>query len=210
MKISSTYILESKLKRHKISYSNENGKIIIGKAKTDYTTLIGLVALPILAAIGIILLMVWDKTLLSGTDQRKLITLSVFLFLGGLFIFSRIITKKTANRSLKYLEAKSIKIKNEFGEHSFDSGNINDFEYSVDQIQEKIYEGNLYLIDNKNRKHQLWGFDDENSKYVLNDLKWFADYLIKHTELEIDEPKNEGAITLGFSSEGSRLSNSRL
>ena len=40
----STSILECKLKRHKISYSNENGKIIIGKPKIDYGTLIGLIA----------------------------------------------------------------------------------------------------------------------------------------------------------------------
>ena len=43
----STSILECKLKRHKISYSNENGKIIIGKPKIDYGTLIGLIAFPI-------------------------------------------------------------------------------------------------------------------------------------------------------------------
>ena len=45
----STSILECKLKRHKISYSNENGKIIIGKPKIDYGTLIGLIAFPIIA-----------------------------------------------------------------------------------------------------------------------------------------------------------------
>ena len=56
-----TSILESKLKRHKISYSNENGKIIIGKPKTDYGTLIGLVALPIVAGIGICLLMILNN-----------------------------------------------------------------------------------------------------------------------------------------------------
>ena len=54
----------------------------------------------------------------------------------------------------------------------------------VEQIDEETYEGNLYLIDKEDRKHQILGFDDENEKYVLDDLKWFSEYLMNHVELK--------------------------
>ena len=43
-------------------------------------------------------------------------------------------------------------------------------------------------------------FDDENPRYVLDDLKWFAEYFSIHTKVEIDESKIPGAIILSFSS----------
>jgi hypothetical protein len=76
-------------------------------------------------------------------------------------------------------------VNNEFGEYTFDSNSIKDFEYSAEQIDKETYEGSLYLIDQDDRKHQILGFDDENEKYVLDDLKWFSEYLIRHTELKV-------------------------
>ncbi|MCX7549962.1 hypothetical protein [Xanthomarina sp. F2636L] len=181
-----TSILESKLKRHKISYSNENGKIIIGKSKTDYGTLIGLVILPIVAALGICLFMLINNAEFRG----KIIAGIIFLFGTGFFSYSRIRSKKQSNDNLKKLEHKVIKIKNDFGEYIFDSRNIKDFEYFAEQIAEETYEGNLYLIDTEERKHQILGFDDENEKYVLNDLKWFSEYLMNHVGLKITVAKN--------------------
>jgi hypothetical protein len=181
-----TSILESKLKRHKVSYSNENGKIIIGKAKTDYGTLIGLVILPIVAALGICLFMIINNAEFRG----KIIAGIIFLFGTGYFNYSRIRAKKQSNDNLKTLDYKTIKVKNDFGEYIFDSKSIKDFEYSVEQIDDETYEGNLYLIDKEERKHQIIGFDDENEKYVLNDLKWFSEYLINHVELKITVANN--------------------
>ncbi|MFS4484406.1 hypothetical protein ACKGJY_15435 [Hyunsoonleella sp. 2307UL5-6] len=186
----STSILESKLKRHKISYSNENGKIVIGKPKTDYGTLIGLVALPIIGGIGICLLMILNNIEFIGANRGKIIAGIIFLFGTGFFNLSRIRAKKQSNDNLKTLDYKVIKVKNEFGEYTFDSKNIKDFEYSAEQIDEETYEGNLYLIDNEERRHQILGFDDENEKYVLNDLKWFSEYLMKHVELKITVANN--------------------
>ena len=181
-----TSILESKLKRHKISYSKENGKIIIGKAKTDYGTLIGLAILPIIAALGICSFIILN----NGEFRVKIIAGIIFLFGVGFFNLSRIRTKKESNDNLKTLDNKVIKVKNDFGEYIFDSKNIKDFEYSAEQIDDETYEGNLYLIDNEERKHQILGFDDENEKYVLNDLKWFSEYLINHVELKITFANN--------------------
>lgn len=176
-------ILESKLKRHKISYSNENGKIIIGKPKKDYGTLIGLIIFPILSGIGICLLMILNNVEFIGRHRGKIIAGIIFLFGTAFFNFSRIRAKKQSNSNLKILDYKTIKIKNEFGQYIFDSQNIRDFEYSTTQINDEIYEGTLYLIDNEGRKHQILGFDDENEKYILNDLKWFSEFLIDHVAL---------------------------
>jgi hypothetical protein len=120
-----------------------------------------------------------------GANRGKIIAGIIFLFGSGLFNLSRVKSKKQANDNLKTLGYKVIKVKNEFGEYTFDSNSIKDFEYSAEQIDEETYEGSLYLIDKDDRKHQILGFDDENEKYVLNDLKWFSEYLIKHTELKI-------------------------
>jgi hypothetical protein len=182
-----TSILESKLKRHRISYSNENGKIIIGKSKADYGTLIGLVILPIVAALGICLFMFINDVEFRG----KIIAGIILLFGTGFFSYSRIRAKKQSNDNLKTLDHKAIKIKNDFGEYTFDAKSIKDFEYSAEQIGEETYEGNLYLIDNEERKHQILGFDDENEKYVLNDLKWFSEYLMNHVELKITVANKE-------------------
>jgi len=178
-------ILESKLKRHKITYSNENGKIIIGKPQTDYMTLIGLVALPIFSTLGICALLIWTNLEFIGGNYGKIIAGIIFLFGSGLFNLSRVKSKKQANDNLKTLGDKLIKVNNEFGEYTFDSNSIKDFEYSAEQIDKETYEGSLYLIDQDDRKHQILGFDDENEKYVLDDLKWFSEYLIRHTELKV-------------------------
>ena len=112
------------------------------------------------------------------------------MFGTGFFNLSRIKTKNQSNDNLKTLDYKTIKVKNEFGEYTFDSKNIKDFEYSTEQIDEETYEGNLYLIDKDERKHQILGFDDENEKYVLDDLKWFSEYLLNHVELKITVANN--------------------
>ncbi|WP_417201095.1 hypothetical protein [Bizionia sp.] len=174
-----TSVLESKLKRHKISYSNDNGKIIIGKSKTDFGTLIGLVLLPIIAALGISIFM-----LINNAEYRgKIITAIIFLFGTGFYNYSRTRSKKQSNNNFILLEDKAIIVKNDFGAYILDLKNIIGFEYTIEQIDEETFEGNLYLIDNEERKHQILGFDDEDEKYVLNDLKWFSEYLINHVDL---------------------------
>ncbi|WP_127845824.1 hypothetical protein [Psychroflexus aestuariivivens] len=179
-----TSILESKLKRHKISYFNENGKIIIGKPKKDYLTLSGLVASPIIIGAGLSLFMLFEGIESFERHRWKIIPGIVFLFGTGFFNYTRITNKKQANDNLKTLDSKSIKIKNEFGEYIFDSKNIKDFIFSAEQIGEHTYEGNLYLLDNNERQYQILGFDDENEKYILNDLKWFTEYFMNHVRLK--------------------------
>jgi hypothetical protein len=179
-----TSILESKLKRHKISYSIEDGKIIIGKPKKDYLTLIGLIASPIVIGAGLSLLMLFEGIESFERHRWKIIPGIVFLFGTGFFNYTRMTNKKQANENLKTLDKKSIKIKGDFGEYNFDSKNIKDFIFSAEQITEDSYEGNLYLLDDNDRQYQILGFDDENEKYILDDLKWFTEYFMNHVKLK--------------------------
>lgn len=87
MKNSNISILESKLKRHKISYSNEYGKIIIGKPQTDYTDLIGLIAFPIIAAIVICVFLILNDFENFSTSRGKILVGIILLFGIGLFNF---------------------------------------------------------------------------------------------------------------------------
>lgn len=177
-------ILESKLKRHKISHFRENGKVIIGQAKTDYLQYYGLGALPIVGAIGICLLMYFNDFEIFRSHSIKVIGGIFFLFGTGLFNIIRARSKKKQNSSLKTLEDGCIKILEKEKESVFDLNNTMVFEYSSQQINEEIYAGKLYLISNDNQKFQILGFDDTNEKYILDDLKWFSEYLADYIGLE--------------------------
>ncbi|HLV92052.1 MAG TPA: hypothetical protein VKX34_02930 [Aequorivita sp.] len=201
MNKSSLNLLESKLKRYKISYRNEKGTIKIGTSRIDYPTLIGLVILPIAGAVGIILLLCWNKTL-SETYPIKTSLIAIFLLSGGLFYLRRIKKNKAANNSLKILENNIIKIKSKKGEFLFNSNSIKDFECSIDQLRVDLFEGNLYLIDFNDEKHQLLGIRGEDSKYILNDLKWFSEFFINYINISEYKLESVGSVTMKFSPEG--------
>ena len=114
----------------------------------------------------------------------KIIVGIISLFFVGFFNISRIIIKKRANNNLKILQYKTIRIENELGKHNFDSKNTIGFEYFTKQIDEETYQGNLYLVDSENKQYQILGFDDDDEKYLLNDLKWFSEYLTNYIELK--------------------------
>ncbi len=180
-----TSILESKLKRYRIEYKKDKNRIIIGTYKIDYLTLIGLIFFPIIIAIGLCITMIFYKVRFHGIYSRKIIAGIILLLGTGLFNLSRIKNNKHANNSIKTLISNKIKIKNTNGDYySFDSNNIKHFVYYTKQINENTYEGTLYIIDKENRKHLIISFDDENEKYVINDLQWFSEYFIKYINLQ--------------------------
>ncbi|WP_299156152.1 hypothetical protein [uncultured Tenacibaculum sp.] len=173
------FVLEQKLKRLKISYTNENGKIIIGKSKVDYFTLLGLIILPLISFL-VILYFVINYSFFSG----KIIT---FLFLmGGSFLFysKRYISKKKNNSALKRLSDNAIFFEDNTFQKRFDLNNTREFKYSMNEISEDTYEGILLLVDTDNNQHKILAFDDENEQYLHNDLKWFIDYFSKYIKIK--------------------------
>jgi|GEM_PF-2160275 hypothetical protein len=199
MKNSPLYILEAKLKQHNISFFYKNKKMKIDNPPIDYPKLIGFAILPILAAIGILIFLILDKTFdtVYGTRLR---IFGIFLLGGGLLTLKRVQIKKRANKNVKILEDDAIIIKNKYGVHRFDASNIKDFEYSLNQISEHNYEGNIYLVDQNDRKHLLLSFGTNNQKHVLYDLKWFVEFFIDHTKVDKDDLDRASAITLGIPS----------
>ncbi|WP_271766090.1 hypothetical protein [Aquimarina algiphila] len=57
-------------------------------------------------------------------------------------------------------------------------------DYSTGYLENDIYQGTLFFYDNQENIYPLFGLDDENEKYVINDLKWFAKYFSDYLELE--------------------------
>lgn len=168
-------ILESKLKRQNISYNNDNGVIIIGKFKIDYTTLFVMIIIPLIISILTI-----GFSIHYGVIHTKFLVLLFILLSLIIFNIGRLLVKRKSNINTKTLGNKTIKIDNENGQIIFYKKNIEMFDYSVKEINDETYEGSLFLIDKEQNRHQILGFDDELEKYVVDDLIWFKEYLENH------------------------------
>lgn len=177
-------LLEAKLKRLKIGFSKENGKIIIAQAKRDYTTLIGLIFFPILLGICGLLYLIYGDTGASIFENKKVLFICIFLIVIGVGNIMRILIKMQANKATKVLSYKEIKINSKDASIRFDANNIKKFDYTVEHVEEESYYGKLFLIDNKNQQHLILGFDDESEQYVTDDLKWLSNYFTEHVALK--------------------------
>lgn len=172
-------ILQSKLKRHKINHTVENNTVTIGSAKKDYFTFWVLGVFPL--AVGVLFLIyTLSQGLLISSFGAKVGVAIIGLASMGVFNLNRLKSKKTSNNNEKVISDNCIILRDAFGEHTFTAQDIYGFHYQVEQITNEVYEGNMYLIDSQERAHQLLGFDDEHESYVINDLKWFADYFSSH------------------------------
>jgi len=175
--------LESKLKRLKISFSKENGRIIIGKSKIDYTILIGLIIFPILVTVGALLFYQISEPEVKEAYDTKIFGFIIFIFSIAVVNIVRMSTKMKANKTLKILGDNYISLKTKEASQRFDIENIIDFKYTMKELENEIFHGNLFLIDAQNQKHLILGFDGENEQYLSDDLQWFSDYLKKHVQL---------------------------
>ncbi|GGG58017.1 hypothetical protein GCM10011414_29770 [Croceivirga lutea] len=176
-------VLESKLHRHKISFSKENEGIIIGKAKNDPISYIGLVIMPIVFGIGIIIFLFFG---VNGFRIEMAHISAAALFLIGLGSFNqwKRKRKKLANSFLKVFKDNKIIIQTPEQDFQLDKNSILDIRISNKPLDKENYEGNLFIIDNENRIHHILGFHDENEKYVEDDLKWFVDFILSQTGLK--------------------------
>ncbi|WP_286827743.1 hypothetical protein [Maribacter sp. UBA4516] len=179
-----TSILESKLKRNKIHFLKDGNSIVIGKQKIDYLMLIGLGIFPIVSGTGILIFMFSNDILSEGGGTGKIIALSIGLMSTGLFTLSRLKNKKLNNSNHKTLSNSMLVVKNEFGEYRLTHSTIKDYQISIQQVSEDIFEGNLAIVDNENRVHQVIGMEDEKEQYVLDDLKWFSNFIAETLNVE--------------------------
>ena len=179
-----TSILESKLKRNKIHFLKDGNSIVIGKQKIDYLMLIGLGIFPIVSGTGILIFMFSNDILSEGGGTGKIIALSIGLMSTGLFTLSRLKNKKLNNSNHKTLSNSMLVVKNEFGEYRLTHSTIKDYQISIQQVSEDIFEGNLAIVDNENRVHQVIGMEDEKEQYVLDDSKWFSNFIPETLNVE--------------------------
>ena len=180
MQHTDTSLLESKLKRLKISFAKENGKIIISGAKRDYTVLLGLIFFPIFAALCAIVFLISSRTEFNDTYGRKIIILIIFLLTIGVGGIIRLLSKIRANKNTKILGYKEIILKNKETSTRFDSNSIKGFNYEIKEFSNEIYQGSLYLITTSQEKHLLLGFEGETEQFLTDDLKWFVNFFEKY------------------------------
>ncbi|CAM1367936.1 hypothetical protein [Tenacibaculum xiamenense] len=176
-------LLESKLKRLKISYSRENNKIVIGKAKMDYPVFFGLIVLPSVIGIALLVFLLSDSSISYRISNGKVIGALILLFGTAFFNISRMRAKSQSNQNLKILLNNSIQIKSSTTQVRLDSTNSKRFEPRIKEVQDDVLEGTLVLIDKSNNEHQILGFDSENEQYLEDDLKWFTNYFTEYLEL---------------------------
>lgn len=183
MKDTNTFLLESKLKRLRISLSQENGKIIISKAKINVLELFFLVFLPFFMGFAASIFYVTTNATFEAGTGGKFIGLIIFMFGVAVVNGMRIRSKFKSNKNRKILSDNIITIVENDKTQRFDATNVIDFENTIKTLDKEIYYGELFLIDSDRKKHLLLGFSGENESLLLDDLYWFTDYFKKHLAL---------------------------
>ena len=182
-----TTLLESKLKRLKISFSKKNGKIIIAQSKADYTILVGLIIFPIIAGIAVLGFLFPVDSVIRESHSRKVIAGSIVLVSIGIANIIRMMTKSKANKITKVLADKEIILNTKETSKRFDANNIKHFKYTTKQMDQEIYYGDLFLVDVQNNQHRILGFDGDTEQYLVDDMEWFSKYFEQHVQLKTQE-----------------------
>lgn len=177
-------VLRSKFKRHKIDHQISGYKITIGKAKINYQILIGLIILPTLVLVVSAYYIIVENSEIFTKMPLKIILLLISTLGISIFYAQRLISNRNINNSIKTFYNKSVKIEHKNFSGSFDKRNTKTIGYSANYLENDVYEGTLFLLDNQENLYPLLGFDDEHERYVISDLKWFAKYFSNYLELE--------------------------
>jgi hypothetical protein len=170
-------LLQSKLKRHKISCIKEGQRIIIGKSKIDMTTLLGLVILPIVFSLGLVYMFFAIDSELVIQNTFKILIAIVSLMITALFYLKRIVIKYKSNRSIKVLFNNQLKI----NDLSFSSHNINHIYFKVREEKDEL-QGQLYILDKNDIQYLILEIDG-NDEPIANDLTWILNYIETYLNL---------------------------
>ncbi len=184
-------VLKSKFKRHKISHQIDRNKITIGVAKINYPTLIGFVIFPLLIFIACAYYVLIENSDIFSKMPIKIMLLILSSLGFSIFYAQRLLSNRKVNNSIKTFYNKSLKIEHKNFSGSFDKRNTKAIGYSTNYLEDDVYEGTLFLLDTQENIYPLLGFDDEHEKYVIGDLKWFAEFFSYYLELENIDLKEE-------------------
>lgn len=103
---------------------------------------------------------------------------SSYFLVSAASITKGLLQKKESNSNFKILKDNQIKLVDEESEaFQFNQSNIKDFHFTVNKINQETYEGILFLTDSEGNNHKILGFDDERENYVIDDLKWYINFL---------------------------------
>ncbi|MEM6722115.1 MAG: hypothetical protein AAF611_22495 [Bacteroidota bacterium] len=178
-----TFLLESKLKRLKISFSKENGRLIISQAQRDYVVLLGLIFFPLFFGIGGAVFIMFGGGEYIASHSLKVVVIILSLIAFGVVNIFRILAKIKANKTTKILAYKEIILREKDTSRRFDASSVDEFIYTVEEVAEEAYYGKLFLVDKLQNQYLLLGFDSETEQYALDDLQWFTTYFEKHIQL---------------------------
>ena len=176
-------ILQSKLKRNKISCSIEGQRIIIGKAKVDMVTFIGLVILPLVVTSILVYLLSRNNEIVNANVMKIIIGI-IFLVGTSLFYLKRMVLKHKSNKGLKTLYNNRVTIETKNSTISLGSDNIKNIIVQVEEFKEDFYLGRLVILSKDSNEYILFEFEDEGESSLINDLEWLGNYFIKYLKLD--------------------------
>ncbi len=181
-----TEIFESKLKRHRINYSIKNKKIILGKIKKDYLNNFILGMFPVMLGSGLLIYFYFINIKFDPFIIH--LTLGSIILIGyGVFNFKKVRRKRFFNDSIKTFEKGKITIESKNGKTEITQANIHKVLCFTYPVKKDLYEGAIVIIDKKQIEYKILGLNDENERYLKNDLKTFYDFILSEIGLNIVE-----------------------
>lgn len=179
-------IFKSKLKRHRINYSIEGEKIILGKVKKDYLNNFLLGIFPMMLGLGLLVYYYFICTRFDPFIIHLLLG-SIILIGYGFFNFQKERRKRFFNDSIKIFEKGKITIDSKNDKIEITQANVHKVLCFTYPVKKDLYEGAIIIVDKKQIEYKILGLNDENERYLKNDLKIFYDFVLYEIGLIIVE-----------------------
>lgn len=179
-------IFESTLKRHRIYYSIKDDKIIIGSVKKDFFNYVILGIIPVIS--GIVLL-IYLSFIVEKFHPFFIHMISALILIVGYGVLNiqRVKRKKVFNNAIKIFEKGKITIKSSNEKIEIMSADVEKVVYYCHAITKELYEGGIVIIDKNQTRHKILLLNDENKRYIKNDLKAFYDFVFNKIGIVIEE-----------------------
>ncbi|MFY0629746.1 MAG: hypothetical protein JXR05_05150 [Flavobacteriaceae bacterium] len=176
-------ILQSKLKRNKISCKIEGQRVIIGKAKIDTATFLGLVILPFIVT-AILVYLVSRNNELVRLNFGKIIFGIIFLVGTSLFYLKRMVLKHKSNKGFKILYNNRLTIETKNNTVNLGADTIENITVQIEELKDDFYLGRLIILSKDSNEYTLFEFEDETQSLLINDLEWLSNYFVHYLKLD--------------------------